>query len=340
MRSESYEKFSKNANNLLAAVLLCTVFALFIGMRPHSGYYFGDTGTYAHLYRSIQNGLVSSTLEKEWMWLKMMELSSNILDASGYLTLVCVLYFGFSLWACTRLIPNNPLVAMLFVMGAFSFFTYGTNGIRNGLACAMVLTFLSYINGNMRDKIIAAVIAVFAMGIHKTTMLPIGMAVLSTFIIRKFKTAYTFWILSILISFVAGGAIATVFASMGFDDRLSYLTATAEDGTFSHTGFRFDFLIYSMMPIALGYYLVIKRGITDRTYLLLLNTYTLSNAFWVMVIRANYSNRFAYLSWFMYPLVLAYPLLKLDIWGNDQGQNLSRIMLAQVGFTWFMSTIY
>ena len=92
------------------------------------------------------------------------------------------------------------------------------------------------------------------------------------------------------------------------------------------------------MPIVLGYYVVIKRGIQDRTYTILLNTYTLANAFWVMVIRANYSNRFAYLSWFMYPIVLAYPLLRLDVWGDMQGKRLKQIMLAHIGFTWFMAT--
>ena len=95
-----------------------------------------------------------------------------------------------------------------------------------------------------------------------------------------------------------------------------------------------------MMPILLGYYVVIKRGISNRTYLILLNTYTLANAFWVMVIRANFSNRFAYLSWFMFPIVLAYPLFKFNIWGIHQGKKASMIMLAHVAFTWFMAFVY
>ena len=95
-----------------------------------------------------------------------------------------------------------------------------------------------------------------------------------------------------------------------------------------------------MMPILLGYYVVIKRGISDKVYLILLNTYTISNAFWVMIIRANFSNRFAYLSWFMLPIVLAYPLFKFDIWGDSQGKRASQIMLAHVGFTWFMAVVY
>lgn len=188
--------------------------------------------------------------------------------------------------------------------------------------------------------IIAALLAFVAINIHRTTILPIGMMVASLWCVKPFKTAYTFWILSILISLVAGGTVTAFFSTLGFDDRLSYLSNEVDEGMFSHTGFRWDFLLYSMMPIVLGYYVVIKRGIQDKTYLMLLNTYTLSNAFWVMVIRANYSNRFAYLSWFMYPIVLAYPLLKLDIWGKEQGKRLNQIMLAHIGFTWFMSIFY
>lgn len=341
VQAQPYQSIRKSVNNLPIAVILCAVFAIFLGQRPHSGRYFGDTANYAYNYSIVaQAGQSFVTPESgDAVWFEMMKFCTTILDASGYFTLVSILYFGFTLWACKRLIPNNPLIAVLFVIGAYSFFSYGTNGIRNGLACSMVLLFLSYLNGGVKDKIVATAIAFFAIGIHKTTMLPISMAVVSMFVIHKFKTAYSFWILSIFISLVAGGAVTAMFASLGFDDRLSYLTEEADAGMFSHTGFRFDFLLYSMMPIVLGYYVVIKRGIRNQFYEFLLNTYTLSNAFWVMVIRANYSNRFAYLSWFMYPLVLAYPLLKLDIWHEQQGKWLSKIMLAQVAFTWIMSFV-
>jgi predicted GNAT superfamily acetyltransferase len=58
-----------------------------------------------------------------------------------------------------------------------------------------------------------------------------------------------------------------------------------------------------------------------------------------MMIRASYSNRFAYLSWFLYALVLAYPCLKFPIW-KDQGRKASFIFLAHLGFTLFMNLIY
>lgn len=336
----NYDRIKRGKSTFIPALLICIIFALWIGNRPISGRYFGDTSNYAHIYQLMQLGIAGETDSGEWLWNNLMFACSQTMDINSFFTLIDIGYFGFTLWACRRLAPNNILVMLLFCLGAFSFFTYGTNGIRNGLACSIVLVFLSYIQGNKKEKIAAIVLAFIAYNIHHTTALPILTSVISLFCLKSFKSAYIFWLLSILISLVAGNALTSLFAGLGFDDRLSYLTNEQEEGVFSHSGFRWDFLIYSMMPIVLGYYVIIRKGIRDAKYEFLLNTYTLSNAFWVMVIRANYSNRFAYLSWFMYPIVLAYPLLRLDIWGDLQGKRLKQIMLAHVGFTWFMSTIY
>lgn len=337
--SDSYNQIREGRNNWKEALILSVILTLWLGFRPVSSA-FGDTVNYAHTYRLMQYGIFIPPEDSgEWVWNGLMFACAKVMDVREFFLLVEVGYVGFTLWACRRLTPNNVLIGLLFNLAAFSFFTYGTNGIRNGLACAMTLLVISFMTGEKTSKVSAIVLAFLAVNIHRTVLLPLGMAVMSLLVIKNFKQTYTFWVLSILISLVASGPVTGFFAGLGFDDRLEYIT-NYDDEMFSSSGFRWDFLIYSMMPIVLGYYVVIKRGIQDRTYSILLNTYTLANAFWVMVIRANYSNRFAYLSWFMYPIVLAYPLLCIDIWGNEQGKRLQQIMLAHVGFTWFMQTIY
>ena len=165
------------------------------------------------------------------------------------------------------------------------------------------------------------------------------MLFLSAYWIKNFKTVYIFWVLSIVISLVAGSFITSLFVGLSFDDRMARYAVQYEMNRQATIGFRWDFILYSAMPIILGYYVIVKKGIKDTAYMILLNTYTLSNAFWVMVIRANYSNRFAYLSWFMYAIVLAYPCLKLNVWGKRQGQITAYIMLAQVAFRWIMNIL-
>ena len=215
------------------------------------------------------------------------------------------------------------------------FFTYGVNGIRNGLACSLMLLAFSYINGKTREKVVAGILSFAAYNIHHSTALPILCMVVSLYY-RNTKMIYLFWLGSIVISAVASSFVESIFTGLGFDDRLDgYLHNMEDDYMFSHTGFRWDFLLYSAMPMWLGWYVVLKRKIFNSQYLLLLHTYVLANAFWVMLIRASYSNRFAYLSWFMYPVVLAYPLLTLPIW-KDQGKKVGMILVGHILFTYLM----
>lgn len=338
---KGYLQLKKNSHTTLLALLLCLAFILFYGQRPTYGFLFGDSFTYKRLFYLFRDGAFSpNDTAREWLWTKLTYYCSHTVSLSTYFTIICTGYFGFAFIACKKLTPNNVLVTFLFFLGAFSMSSYAVNGIRNGLACSVVLAAIAFLATSRKYLPLAIALSIAALGIHKSTMLPIAALFTSAYFIKSFKKAYYFWIASILISLVAGGAVTSFFSSLGFDDRFShYAIGHMDTEKFLRRGFRWDFLLYSMMPIVLGYYTVIKRGIYDRTYLILLNTYTLANAFWVMVIRANYSNRFAYLSWFMYPVVLAYPLLKLDIWGPEQGKRLAQIMLAQVAFTWIMGLI-
>lgn len=342
LRRQTFNQINNNNGNFNQALFWAIVMAIFIGMRPISGRVFGDTATYATYFANYKAGFTPDIwTSNESVWLYFIVSCAKVMDVSEFFTVVDLLYFGLTLFTCKRLMPKNVMLAFLFCLAALSFFSYGTNGIRNGLACSAVLFMLTYINGKKKEKIIAIVIALLAIGIHRSTALPILMSVISVYFIKSFKWVYIFWLLSIFISLTIGNSVAVLFESLGFDYRMtSYLYSIEYNDQFSHIGFRWDFLIYSMMPIILGYYIIIKKGIKDRTYFVLLNTYTLSNAFWVMVIRASFSNRFAYLSWFLYPIVLAYPLFKLDIWGDEQGKRAAQIMLAHVGFTWFMTTFY
>lgn len=147
-----------------------------------------------------------------------------------------------------------------------------------------------------------------------------------------------FWLLSIPISLVFGSSLQSLFATMFEDDRSSYLTQEASNSVFSSTGFRWDFLIYSASAIFAGWYYIFKRGYSDKTYNIIYCTYLFANAFWIMIIKANFSNRFAYLSWFLMAIVIIYPLLKKYIMDN-QYKKIGLIALAYYAFTFFMNFI-
>lgn len=322
-----------NYNILLVYIFL---FLFLVGLRPISRH-FGDTVNYAPLYNAFIDGTRTLNIESnEWVFEWMQFLCSRIMDVHGFFLLVEALYIIPVLWACYRLIPNYYILMFLVCMGAFSFFTYGVNGIRNGMACSLIIAALACINGNFQSKISAVILCFLAFNIHRSTALPIVCMFASLFI-KDTRYIMVWWFLSIVLSLVAGGQIEMFFTGLGFDDRMEeYSSENIDASVFSSTGFRWDFLLYSSMPIILGYYVVFIRKVWDKNYLMLLNTYILCNSFWVMMIRASYSNRFAYLSWFMYALVLIYPCFKLPVWKN-QGNVAAFIMLAHFAFTFIMS---
>ena len=93
------------------------------------------------------------------------------------------------------------------------------------------------------------------------------------------------------------------------------------------------------MPIWVGYYAIYKKKIKSASYNFVLNTYTVLNSVWMLCMYAEYTNRIAYLSWFMYPFVLIYPLI-CENWGIQKYRTLLKIMMCHLGFTLFMQIIY
>src|SRR5690606_39264861 len=85
------------------------------------------------------------------------------------------------------------------------------------------------------------------------------------------------------------------------------------------TGFRWDFLLYSGLGTFAGWYFIVKRKYEDQFYQWLFHAFLFANAVWILVIRANFSNRFAYLSWFMLGIVIIYPMLKMKFF-HDQNR--------------------
>lgn len=323
----------------LFSLVLSIVFVLWIGMRPVSGVYFGDTINYALIYANMNLGTVKIDWHSEWIWQWFtMGCKKAGLNVHIYFVLIEAGYILSAWIAVKKFLPNHPMLGMLFVWSSLMFFTFGTNGLRNGLACHLILLAMAFL---FDDKYITgSLLCLIALGIHRSVMLPIVAIVVGLFLIKDVKISIGFWFLSILVSLIAGDTVTSFLVSLTFDDRLSSYTSSDTDmSQFSSTGFRWDFLLYSAMPICMAWYVCVKRQIQDNWYNALCVTYCLCNAFWIIVIRSSFSNRFAYLSWFLYPLMIAYPLVNLPVW-KDQDQKIGLILLSYCGFTLFMQFIY
>lgn len=314
-------------------LLLVLFIILYMGLRPISGHYFGDMGTYARAFQNFQQG-DSLSFEKEVVFNLFMKFCSKVMNIHFFF-LTCAILYVYPLYLVSKKwFPNYWFYAFLLLVGSFSFWSGGVNGIRNSMAGSIFLLGIS------RDRRLFQILLILiAIGIHKSMFLPTVGFVIAQFY-NKPKNMIAFWLLCIPLSLAAGGFWESFFASLGFEDeRISYLTdGNVNEDEFSSTGFRWDFLIYSATAVYAGWYFIVKKGFEDRTYFWLFNTYVFANAFWILVIRANFSNRFAYLSWFMMALVIVYPFLKMELMKN-QHKVLAKVLIAYFAFTFLMNVI-
>lgn len=310
----------KNIVNINAAwgVVFTVLLIFYMGLRPISSA-FGDTTNYASNFREAQLGI------REWVWsgewafnylFNWFTKNSNI----HQFFLLCASIYVSSLWLATiRIFKNYYYLPFLVILGMFTFWAYGVNGIRNGMGASVFILAMTFAN----KPIFMIAIALLACGLHNSVYLMCVAAGLAWFI----KNSYYFlvgWIGALILSYVAGGRIQTYLAASNLlenDDRFSgYLTGSNMTGEIIQMSmvFRWDFVLYSALAVFVGYYFIFRRNFKDEYYYWIYNTFLASNAFWLLVIRSSYSNRLVQISWFIMPIVLIYPFMKQRFWINHE----------------------
>lgn len=317
--------------NKTATFLSLLFVILYIGFRPISGYYFGDMGTYARRFEYLASGGVVN-IEKDIAFIFFMSKSASLMSVNAFFVVCSLLYVVPIYIAVSRWHPNLAFFAFLVFVGSFSFWSYGTNGIRAGIASSLFICGLSF-----RKSIgIMSILFLISVLFHKSMLLPL-IAFGLTFINNKPLLFIYAWIGSIFLSATMGGFWEQFFASLGFaDDRFAgYLTSTEFAHQFTRLGFRWDFLLYSSIAVVAGAIYIYKYHFEDKLYHQIYNTYLLSNAFWILVIRSSFSNRFAYLSWFLMAIVVIYPLLKKKML-KYQYATIGLVILLYFSFSYVM----
>ena len=326
-------------DNYWPMIIFTGFFVLLLGFRPIS-LIFGDTVNYntnyqiMHATSSLEAAGVSEA-SSDWLFYGFMFLCSQVIDVHYFFVIVMYFYVIMMFNGCRKLDSWHGATLMLFCIGSFSFFGYAVNGIRNGVACSFVILAIASVCKG--ERIWPIILSFIAISCHKSTALPLA-CMFFTFFVRNPKYMFCTWLGAIAVSLLIGDSIANLISIVSYDERLAAIALKGEEvaeewGELLENRFRWDFLLYSSMPILLGAYTLFVRKVYNNTYLILLGTYIYANSFWVLVIRDLFSNRFAYLSWFLYPIVLAYPLFNLPVFKKNHSQKTAWILLGHMGFT-------
>lgn len=311
---------------------LLILITLYLGTRPVS-YVFGDMGTYGKFYNMVASGQ-EPIIRNDYVFNYFLLACSKIMSDRTFFFICAALYI-FPCYVFSRKFCGSYWYFVFFIFTAsLMFWPFGTNGIRNGLATSVFIWALCFYN----KKYLMYALMALAFGIHNSMIIPIaGFAVAGVY--KNPKLYLYIWLIAIPLSLIGGGFWESLFGAIGFgaDTRAEdYLTkGNINNDEFAYTGFRWDFLFYSSFAVFAGWFFIFKKNITDKFYIHLWGTYMIANAFWILVIRANFSNRFAYLSWFLMAPVIAYPLLRYKIFPN-QYRVIGAVIAVYYLFTYIM----
>lgn len=298
--------------------VLAVLLILYMGLRPIDSQ-FGDTMNYANEFAQYKHIPMKWEWGSEWLYYNLehwFARNSNI----NMFFLFCATLYVLPLWiAMHRMFGSYSYIPFLVILGMFTFWQYGVNGIRNGIGASLVILAMTYVE----NLPIMTIICILATGFHSSVFLMIGAGLLAWFIENNYYYLAG-WVLCVILSYFVGNTIQAYFAGWGVgieDERFTnYLTGEAlrGEGIEVTMAFRWDFLLYSSMGVFAGWYFIFIKKFKDEYYHWIYNVYLTTNAFWVLIIRAVYSNRFAQISWFILPIVLIYPFMKQRFWLNHE----------------------
>lgn len=324
--------FKHPISNILIGLILSLIITILFSFPPVDlSAWWSDRTIYAWWFLSATEYVLDA---KDFMFGVITSTIRTITDNyTIYFFIIASMYTYFYLWSCKNFTNNKGTLTMfLMIISSLFFVPYGFNTIRAGLAMSMLILALSFYN---KQRIIFIILALCAINIHQSVTLTL-VSFLVALLIKKPKMCFTIWLISIILSFSMGSYFESLFVDLFEDNRANkYLLADAEN-TIYKIGFRWDFVIYSLIPILTGYYYIYKRKYNDSFYNILYCTYLLANTFWILVIRANFTDRFAFLSWALMPIILIYPLINGQLF-KHQNYAISLVILLNVAFTFILS---
>lgn len=283
--------------------ILCVMAILGIACCP------GGSGSDKERYELLFLNIEHLSFEKDVLWQYYNIVSKHVLNNVFLFFLCTAIFYVWSNYKFVKTFVRKEyrfyLILLMFL--SLGFYAYGMNTIRAGVALGFFLLAIT----KSSNLFFFFALSAISIGFHKSIFIPF-IAYCITFFCKNTKFYLWLWVAMLVCSALNITIIKDFVISFfsDYDNRVAgYMTAT-ENELYAKAGFRVDFIIYSLFPIVVGCYYVLKKKFRDNMYNRVLNTYLIVNAFWLLIIRIPYTDRFAYLSWFLAPFILLYPLLK------------------------------
>lgn len=220
-------------------------------------------------------------------------------------------YMGIFVWAVHRLVGLKGTAVLLMCYAAFPYFVaYAANGLRQGLSFAFLL--MAFVCFQQKKRSAWAWLLLAPLW-HSGAWMGVGVAVTHWLMCRLIRSERMRWamVLSVLFSAIA-------LSASGLNDPLLsrlpdfitmqqsheiYFTDTELYGY--RAGFRWDFLLFSLVPLGSG--LLLRKMAPTFSYAgsgWWLSLYLSLNSLYHLFSFVPFADRFAAFSWILMPLVV------------------------------------
>ncbi len=285
--------------------------------------------------------------EPDYFWQLYTYGCSQVMSYRVWLLINATIYIGNYLHAAYRLSPTKTVTLFIACICGFAFSSYGISAIRCGIGISFMVLAYTYPRSYWKAVVcmvlavcfhltmlipavcyIIAILFVPQVGSNTETgetsvELPAtppeketrgeGRQNWWTMLPKGVRTWVAIWVVCFFISLFFGQAILEALVSRVVAlSRFEYMTnpeLMAELGIEYRTGFRVDFVAFSLLPMAVAAVYIYVLRYRSQIYSRFIVGYLAANALWLMLIRVPYTDRIAYLSWFLMPFLFFYPLV-------------------------------
>ncbi len=322
-----------NLPSVFISILLIIALSVLMALFPFEENTWSDREGYFYMFKNIHQVTMGDV---GWYAINQLIHRMTVIDQFYFFGTVALLFTGFRYAACYMFNKRYSFILFVMTVTSFLFWSYATNTIRAGVASSILLFAFSLYPFGKRGIICFLSIGLCSISIHQSMILPLTAFLISIFF-RKHNVVLILWIFAFFISLAFGSFFENILGQFVLEnagEQAGEYILNAHEATYN-VGFRFDFILYSVIPIAIGWYYMEQKGFKDKLYDIMYCAYVLSNIFFLLVIRASFVDRFAYLSWFMMPIILMYPLLQKRMFVH-QNRVIALTLFLNAAFTMFM----
>lgn len=229
-----------------------------------------------------------------------------------YLFILAFVYvFAYYYLGKCKLGRQNIAYYLLLSAGCLGFWSGSTNIIRAGIATSLFFISLCV---EEKSKILYYVFSIVALFVHNSVLV----LILGFFLTKYYSNIKIFvwiWIAFLVLSSanVLNPIVSFLSSHTGeVGDRIAEYAYNIDNSAadlYHNAGFRVDFIAYSALAIFYSRWIILKQHYKDVFYERLSCTYIISNCLWLIMIRVNYADRFALLSWSLISLIILYPYM-------------------------------